>query len=572
MILQALKEYYDRKAADPDSGIAPAGWERKELPFLLVIDHDGNLVNLEDTREKKGKKLVAKTFLVPKKNRHSSEIAANFLWDNVEYVLGIVCKSKEARVAEQHAAFLDKLEPYRFVPVIADVLKFLDRNDLEEKLSKYPAWNDARKECAFLSFRFADSLEPVFRDKNIISLLKSAKSCNPADLKRCLVTGELTEIATLHTPIKGLKKKNTLESKIVSFNFDAANSFRKKQGENAPVGTEAEFAYSTALNSLLSKESEQKYSLENITIVFWASRSDKMEHDFGFFLSEPSKDDPDSRTEYIKNLYKSLKNGKFITEDDTNLFYILGLSPNVTRISICFWQVGTVAQIAARIREYFDDLQICHAPGESDYPSVWRLLVSTAALGKSENIIPNLEGDFLRAVLEGAPFPETLFQQVMLRTKRERLISYPRAQLIKAYLNRKWRVSNPNNERSLTVSLDKENLNIGYRLGRLFAVLEKIQTEANPGINATIRERFYASASATPGRIFSILMKLTHYHLAKLNQQNRENFFKKQIGDILDQVREFPVYLSLSDQGQFAIGYYHQNRDLFTKHNNENNQ
>ena len=572
MILQALKEYYDRKAADPDSGIAPAGWERKELPFLLVIDHDGNLVNLEDTREKKGKKLVAKTFLVPKSVKRSSGVASNFLWDNVEYALGIVCKSKENRVAEQHAAFLDKLEPYRSVPVIADVLKFLDRNDLEEKLSQYPAWNDAQKECAFLSFRFADSLEPVFRDKSIQPLLKSEKNCESANLRRCLVSGELSEIATLHTSIKGVKGTNTTGGNIVSFNFDAANSFRKKQGDNAPVGTEAEFAYSTALNTLLAKDSDQKIFLGESTVVFWAGKADKLEHDFGFFFSEPPKDDPDRRTECIKNLYSSLTDGKFVSEDNENLFYVLGMAPNAARISIRFWQVGTVAQIAARIREYFDDLQICHAPGESDYPSVWRLLVSTAALGKSENIIPNLEGDFLRAVLEGAPFPETLFQQVMLRTKRERLVSYPRAQLIKAYLNRKWRVSNPNNERSLTVSLDKENLNIGYRLGRLFAVLEKIQTEANPGINATIRERFYASASATPGRIFSILMKLTHYHLAKLNQQNRENFFKKLIGEILDQVSEFPVYLSLSDQGQFAIGYYHQNRDLFTKHNNENNQ
>ena len=178
----------------------------------------------------------------------------------------------------------------------------------------------------------------------------------------------------------------------------------------------------------------------------------------------------------------------------------------------------------------------------------------------------------IRSVLEGTPFPMTLFQQALLRTRRERAVSTARAQLIKAYLNRKWRVSNPNKERSMTMSLDTGNVNIGYRLGRLFAVLEKIQTEANPGINATIRDRFYASASSTPAVAFGNLMRLKQHHLAKLENPGRKIYFEKLLGEVLDEVAVFPAHLSLMDQGQFAIGYYHQNRDFFTKHDTENNQ
>lgn len=569
MILQALKEYYDRKASDPDSGIAPAGWEIKELPFIIVIDGEGNLVNLEDTREKKDKKLIAKSFLVPKGVKRSSGVASNLLWDNVEYALGIVCKSKEPRVKEQHSAFLERLMPYSSVPSVAAVLKFLQSPGIDEALNNYHSWADAKKECAFLSFRLVDSDSPVFRDEALMPLLKQTEPCDNVKKNRCLVTGDFTETAKLHTSIKGVKNTNTTGGNIVSFNFDAANSFRKKQGDNAPVGKEAEFAYSTALNTLLAKNSDQKMFLGESTIVFWAGKADKMESDFGFFFSE--KDDPDDRTERIKSFYSSLSDGKFITEDDNNMFYVLGLAPNAARISIRFWQTGTVAEIAARIRQYFDDLQIVHDEKFPDYPSLWRLLLSTAAQGKSENIIPNLEGDFLRSILEGAPFPETLFQQVMLRNKRERSVTYHRAQLIKAFINRKLRISNPNNERSLSMSLDKENLNIAYRLGRLFAVLEKIQMEANPGINATIRDRFYASASATPGTVFAILMRLKNHHLAKIEHQGRRIYFENLLGEILEPVKAFPSHLSLNDQGIFAIGYYHQNRDFFTKHNNDNN-
>ena len=571
MILQALKEYYDRKAADPDSGIAPPGWEKKELPFLVVISEDGKLINLEDTREFIGKKKAAKSFLVPKAVKRSSGIAANLLWDNVEYALGIPCKAVPERVAEQHEAFLHRLEPYVAVPAVASLLKFLHDPEKEVQLARFPAWEEMKKECVFLSFKINGHNVPVFREETIVALNQPSAD-NSGTAIRCLVTGNEAPIANLHSAIKGVKDTNTTGGNIVSFNFDAANSFGKTQGANAPVSIGAEFAYTTALNTLLAKGSRQKINTTGSTIIFWAGKDDSFESDFGCFFSEPEKDDPDRKTNRIKALYQSTGTGGFVTDDDKTVFYILGLAPNAARIAIRFWQVGTVAEIAFRIRQYFDDLAICHGDKYPDYPSIWRLLKSTAALGKAENILPNLEGDLIRAILEGAPFPATLFQQVLLRIKREREVTTERAQLIKAYLNRKWRISNPNQERSITMSLDPGNTNIGYRLGRLFAVLEKIQTEANPGINATIRDRFYASASSTPAVAFGNLMRLKQHHLAKLDNPGRRIYFEKLLGEILDAVDVFPANLSLMDQGQFAIGYYHQNRDFYTGHNSENNQ
>jgi len=186
-------------------------------------------------------------------------------------------------------------------------------------------------------------------------------------------------------------------------------------------------------------------------------------------------------------------------------------------------------------------------------------LVSTAVQGKSENIAPNLAGETMRCILAGLPFPETLLQAALLRIKAERDVTYPRAKLIKGCLNRKSK------ERKITVSLDKQSPNVGYRLGRLFAVLEKIQQEANPGINATIRDKFYSSASSTPSTVFGNLMRLKNHHLAKLENTGRRIWFEKLLGEIISDISDFPAHLTLDDQGRFAIGYYHQVQDLWTK-------
>ena len=230
-----------------------------------------------------------------------------------------------------------------------------------------------------------------------------------------------------------------------------------------------------------------------------------------------------------------------------------------------FWQVTTVGELASHIAQHFEDIRIKHSNTQPDYLPLFWLLASTAALGKADNIPPNLAGCTLRAILECRPYPYTLLAAAVQRCRAEREISYPRAALIKGCLNRATRYLNQEHKEELKVSLDPDNPNPGYRLGRLFAVLEKIQEEASPGINATIRDRYYGSASSTPVAVFPTLIKLSKHHLGKLENRGREINFERMLGEIIDGIGDFPPYLSLDEQGRFAIGYYHQRQNFFSK-------
>lgn len=560
MILQALKEYYDRKAADPDSGIAPLGWEWKEIPYLIVLREDGTLVRIEDTQEKVGKKKRAKMFLVPQAVKRTVGVSANLLWDNVEYVTGVVCKGKAERVAAQHAAFMERLAEFSECQSVKPIWKFLTSPNFHANLALCPGWNDAIEGCAFVSFKLVGEHYPVFRASDVVARINAMNVCNRGDAKGflCLVSGEYDTLANLHPSIKGVQGTNTTGGNIVSFNFPAACSFGKAQGENAPIGERAAFEYTTALNTLLSKDSRHKMSVGDTTAVFWSERKTTLEDEFIDMFGEPEKDNPDRGVAAVERLLASVRTGSFAHEDETTRFYVLGLAPNAARISVRFWHNGTVAEMERRFANWFENLRIAHGPRDKEHLSLWRLLVSIAPLGKSENIPPNLAGAVMRSILEGTPYPATLLSSAILRIKAEHEVTYPRAKLIKAFLNH-----NLNKERKLTVSLDKDNTNVGYRLGRLFAVLEKIQEAANPGLNATIRDKFYASASSTPNAVYGNLMRLKNHHLGKLSQ-GRSIYFEKLLGEVISEIPSFPAHLSLDDQGGFAIGYYHQRQDFFT--------
>jgi CRISPR-associated protein Csd1 len=381
------------------------------------------------------------------------------------------------------------------------------------------------------------------------------------------VTGKSAEVKTLHTAIKGVYGAQTMGANIVSFNLDAFRSYGKSQGQNAPIGVESEFAYTTALNTLLRRESKQRLLIGDATTVFWAKEQTVFESDFTAFFEEPQKSNPDSGTQKIRALFESLHSGVYLESDGTIPFYILGLSPNASRISIRFWQEGTVSDFALRIKQYFEDFSITKPAREPEYYSVWRILVNVATQDKSENIPPNLAGDFMRSILTGTPYPATLLQAALRRIKSdtEHRVKPVRAALIKAYLNRYYQ-AHPNQKfKEVETELDKQQPSIGYNLGRLFAALEKIQEEANPGINATIRERFYGAACATPVTVFPNLLRLKNHHLAKMENKGRVVNLERLLGEIIGKFNDFPAHLTLQEQGHFAIGYYHQRQAFFSK-------
>lgn len=571
MILQALKEYYDRKAADPESGIAPLGFERKELPFVIVIGADGRFVNLEDTRGAKGRRMVGKVFLVPRSRPRAGPLAYKhtwLLWDHSGYLLDHPEKSERAHL--QHRTWLASLEglpdSLKQDPGVAAVLNFYAQGGVAA-VKAAPNWKDCSDiPTCNMTFRLAGDTEPVAcREAVRVHVRQTSRVFREDDdeagvdrvIGRCLVTGETDEIARVHgrTPIN--KDSKSLVGIQTNCGYD---SYGKARGYNAPVGKTAEFAYVTALNTLLKAE-RSRMQVGDATTVFWSAKKD----DSGFedIFGDLWTDDPDRNTAAVKSLFKSPQSGTFFTDADTTRFHVLGLTPNAARITVRFWIADTVAHMASRIRQHFDDTKIIHRPHEPETLSLDRLLRSTAFNEERDRIPPNLGGDMMRAILEGLPYPQTLLHAAIRRVRAEREISYPRAALIKACINRETRRKETNKEEELTVSLDEGNTNIGYRLGRLFAALERLQIrvftqDGGKEPNSTIRDKYYGAASSTPAAVFGTLTRLSKHHLAKLDNVGERVNTEKRIGSIMQGIKDFPAHLSLADQGRFAIGYYHQ--------------
>ena len=572
MILQALTKYYERI---PNA--AEEGFQKREIPFIIVLTLQGDFAGLFDTREGDGKKKKARQFLVPKAVKKSVNIAANLLWGTPAYVLGRPKpdKNKDAeklleRAKEQQSSFSDKIkEVFSDNPSdegIKTVISFLEKKDYE-KLFDHPLWNEIEESGVNITFQLEGDTELICQREVVKKAIMSSPTCELPDSQICLVSGNPDTPARLHTAIKGVWGAQSSGANIVSFNLDAFKSFGKEQGYNAPVGVKSEFAYTTALNILLAKGSRQRIQAGDASTVFWAEKKHEIEDWFADIFGEPAKGESEQDNEAIKALLKSPETGATPALDNNTRFYVLGLSPNASRIAVRFWYAETVADVERNIRQHFEDIEIVRPPNQQKYLSLFRLLVSTALQGKSDNIQPNLAGDFMKAILASTPYPATLLSSAIRRIKAEREVTYPRASLIKAVLVRNSRFYKTNQKEEVGMSLDTSNANAGYRLGRLFAVLEKIQEEANPGINATIRDRFYGSASSTPVTVFPHLMKLKNHHIAKLESKGRAVNLEKIIGEIVDDIKDFPGHLSLDDQGRFAVGYYHQRQDFFKNKN-----
>ncbi len=585
MILQALYDYYQRKAADPDSNIAPRGFERKEIPFIIVIDLEGHFINLEDTRTIEGKQKRTKSFLVLKmKGRPGSKASeiANVFWDHWGYVLGQPKEENEKAIEDakkQNRTFVAQVEQlsekYPDNNQFAAICKFYEHEESIQMLLQHENW----KECyripgCNLSFRIAGEVNIVAEHDDLFlevggnPELDSELQTQSAD-GICLITGERLPIAILHsaTSVPGGKSGG----KLVGFQKNSGyDSYYKEQGLNAPISKKAEDAYTTALNVLLGRDSKNKFKIADTTVVFWSKQESNFENQFSFFFSAPPKDDPDQNIREVKALFEAIHTGKLNTEGDTP-FYILGLAPNAARISIRFWKTGKVADFATNIAKHFEDLEIIRSKNdEKEYFSLFNLLSNVSFEFKVDNVPPNLAGKVIESVLDGTKYPDTLQQQCIRRIRAEQHVNRIRAAILKAYLNRKETFYNTN-EKLITMSLDLESKNQGYLCGRLFAVLEKIQEDAQPGINATIKDRYYGAASSTPVTVFGRLLNLSNHHLAKLGGGSKTHY-EKMIQEIMAGVSSngLPAHLSLDDQSRFAIGYYHQRQDLFTKKDKNN--
>jgi len=594
MILQALTEYYNRK--ESLGVIAPEGWEYKSISFKALIDKNGDFIRFIDTREFIGNKAKAKSFLVPSLGEQKgSGIKANLFWENIEYFFGIPTKERTdqnyfLRVKEQHKAFINKIfsieeqcklsEPYRAV------VNFLSNSD-KTFVTKDELWNEVLEINSNLIFEVEGFgvITDLDEVKNAINNVENAK---PDGF--CLVSGDYSKIARLHPPIIGVKNASSTGAGIVAVNNEitqgvnkgqtpAFSSYMKQQGYNSPVSEKSAFLYTAALNYLLRNDSgnDNKIYLADSTLVFWSEKKDiiyDLENKFRWIID--NQDDPDNGVKNLKNLYESILTGKQSFEEEKNSFFVLGLSPNKSRLSVRSWRMGNIKLFANNIKQHFDDFEITLCSKQSRLFDKWdfilkkdicierltinQILCSTVLKYDKNNIPPNLGGKVLESVLDGTPYPETLLNLCINRVRAERHVTRARAAIIKACFNRNNRYYSKN-EKEVTVSLDRSNKNIGYRLGRLFAVIEKIDEEGGSG---TIRERFYSAASTSPASVFSRLLTLKNHHLAKIDNQGRKVNFEKELGEVFEGIDDFPSHLMLKEQGQFAVGYYHQRQDYFT--------
>lgn len=579
MILHALTQYYQRKA-ESNGGVAPEGFENKEIPFIIVIDKQGNFIQLEDTRELKGKKKVGRTFLVPKglgRSGSKSYEVSNILWDHYGYVLAYAGEKGQEQADRQHASFTSKVnELKQALPDdagVAAVAAFLASAAEKSKAMQAPNWVECAKvKGCNLSFRLVDeAVDLVCQSKAVRAYVSQANQAQSDNVPKgiCLVTGKPAPIARLHNAVKGVNAK---PAPFTSVNLSAFESYGKEQGFIFPVGEQAMFEYTTALNTLLAGKNH--FRIGDVTAVCWSAKPTPLEESLASLISGGGKDNPDEHIDAVKTLYKSLYNGQYQKPDGKEKFYLLGLSPNSARIVVRFWHETTVATLSEGIAAWYDDLQMVRGEN-SPYPEYMplpRLLGNLVLDGKMENLPSDLIAQVTDAALNNRVLPVSLLQAALRRNKAEQKITYGRASLLKAYINRAIRAGRLKNMKELTMSLDRNRQDIGYVLGRLFAVLEKTQDEANPGLNATIADRYFGSASSTPIAVFGTLIRLSKHHLSKLNTEKyrgKRIFLEKLFQEIIGKIDNFPNHLDINHQVLFGIGYYHQKQDFFQSNSTE---
>jgi CRISPR-associated protein Csd1 len=578
MILQSLNELYSRLAADPAYEIAPPGFSPQKICFRMVLKTDGSLFDIQDARtpDEKGK-MQNTLMLVPGEAKPpGAGINPCLLWDNQTYLLGRQPEDKaDGFGLSRFEAFRQRhleLESTIKDPSFSAVCRFLEQWN-SDRITEFPILNDLG--TGFGIFQLQGEKKAVHESAAVQEwwLLSQAAEV-PGALGQCLLTGKELPIARLHPKIKGVTGAQAAGASIVSFNANAYESYGKVQSYNAPVSEAAAFRYGTALNSLLSGPKSQKHRIRigDTTTVFWTEKPSIVEDCFASIFAGGSQSaeevqDETKRGQLQRVLEAIRSGGKYqeLGESGETQFHILGLAPNAARISIRFYHRSTVADLLAKLHDHQRCLEIVRQFTEQtgsrfpdpEFPALWQIIRETARA--ADEIPPLLGGALARAIIEGTPYPEGLFSAIIRRIHADRTINYLRAATLKAVLTR-------NHKLDIPIMLDTENTDPAYLLGRLFAALEKTQEDALGNVNAGIRDRFYSAASSTPASVFPRLLRTYQHHLSKLNggaKVNRERMVQEIVASV--DASGFPNQFALKKQGIFAIGYYHQRKDFFTK-------
>lgn len=569
MILQALNRLFEDLVRE--GKLSRPGWSPAKISYALCLDKTGELTYVVPLlrEEQTGKKTQLRPALInlPAPVKRASNIASNFLWDNSGYLLGVDEKGKPERsrscfraCAELHHRLLDGVD----CSAARAILSFFDTWQ-PEKAQEHPALADCWEELmkgGNLIFRVDGGYAQ--EDPRIRSAWDSYYGNIQGEKQQCLVTGKPDVAEAVHPAVKGVAGAQSSGAALVSFNAPAFCSYGKEQSLNAPVGKYAAFAYTAALNYLLS-DRENVHRIGDTTVVCWAEGAEPQYSQFaGLSLFGDGLPDSLSDDDLHAALNK-LAQGLPCEElklDPNRPFYILGLAPNAARLSVRFFYRNSFGALMRNVNDHHERMRI--VGNRYVITPLWALLRETVNLNTTDKApSPVLTGAVARAIFTGSVYPASLLEAIMLRIRAEREITPGRAAILKAYY-----LKNPNEQcpkEVLTVSLNENSTNIPYTLGRLFAVYEAVQESANPGINATIKDKYYNSAGATPAVIFPVLDSLCQKHLRKLEAGLRISY-DRQIGQIKNVLGEsYPVRLSLPEQGSFNLGYYHQKQSRYTK-------
>ncbi len=587
MILQALTDYYH--VLEREGRIAAPGWGPVKVAFALEIGDDGTLeqvVSIQTEQQKSKKTVVAPQIIsLPAPVKRTVGVAANFLCDNSGYLLGVDGKGKPQRTRECFDACRALHE---------QLLEGVDSTAARAVLAFFRTWDpaEAREHPAL-----AEHLDDVLAGGNLVFRTAEGYVHNDPAVRQawenhynaagdgpqgiCLVTGEYGPVEAVHPAIKNVAGAQSSGAALVSFNAPAFCSYGKTQNLNAPTGRSAAFAYTAALNHLLA-DRDHVYRVGDATVVCWAKGGGDL-YQALFSFAAMGQAEPAYEESELRNMVRQLCQGNPVKFQeqllDPNMdFFVLGLSPNAARLSVRFFLRNTFGNFLRNVQAHQDRLEMVRpAYDKFETLPLWKLLSETVNQNsRDQSPAPDLAGEVLRAILNDTLYPATLLNGVTLRIRAEREVTRGRAAAIKAYYKKLAEVTEHENpdipEEVLQVSLNENSANIPYTLGRLFSVLEAVQASANPGINATIKDKYFNSAAATPAVIFPILTNLAQKHLKKIKGSNAglAVFYDKQITDLCSRIGEsYPAHMSLPQQGSFQLGYYHQTQARYQKKGGE---
>ncbi len=577
MILQELCAYYDRLAADPShtNDVAHKGWSPERVAWELVIDEGGNCLGLYSLADEKKK---PREMMVPEHTVRTSGLKPFFLCDKALYLLGIGEKNgKAARECsyEMHERILSESDDHGARAVLA----FFEQDDPGAALSERQREELASGAMIVLSLegrgRYIHERPAVKRpwEKG-----RQDEGDDGKKLGCCAVTGQKGQIASLFPLVSGVPGAQSSGASLVSFNFDASESYGKKKTLNASISEDAAFRAGAALKYLLGNR-DRRIVLGNTVVTFWTDAPTSLEDEFFAAIMKMSggtaAEDEGTR-QSLENAFEEIKHGEKLTELDANVGYcILGVSPNAARLSVRFFERGMLGELAERYGRYLRDIEMV----DVRRLSLWQVLLQTASLGDEKNIPSTLITRTFEAMIGGGAFPRSLESMVLSRMRADHGFSGKfdvagqRAAILKACLVRRLRLAGvvQGNHNKIGVKLNMENDNVGYALGRMFAVFERAQQEAVKNANATIRDRYYGAASSTPARVIPVLQRGYAAHLAAIRKDSSKKWLvarleeelRQIMGDCLKDRRSFPNVLSVDEQNAFLIGYYQESRYLW---------